>query len=197
MRKPAGMVALHVDDSLTTAGKAFKINVEEPMKSSFEYGAHLLPPFKYIGLNVEKNKEGIKLDQDNYIQQLSVAARDKYKNLLADQKVCEEGQSLFRSEVGKLNMLAVTSTPDLAMDAKVLASKYNNATKKDLNDVGKKLKRIKDTSTVMFFPNMGELEDWIFISYSDGSLKSMPNKLSSTGGHTLILVKKIEKRNSA
>ena len=71
--------------------------------------------------------------------------------------------------------------------------KYNNATKKDLNDVGKKRKRIKDTSTVMFFPNMGELEDWIFISYSDGSLKSMLNKLSSTGGHALILVNKKSK----
>ena len=34
---------------------------------------------------------------------------------------------------------------------------------------------------------MGNLKDWIFLSYSDGSLKSMPNKITSTGGHTLIL----------
>ena len=30
-------------------------NVEEPMKISFEYGAHMLPPFRYTGLNVEKS----------------------------------------------------------------------------------------------------------------------------------------------
>ena len=69
----------------------------------------------------------------------------------------------------------------------MLSSKFNNATKKDLNDAIKKLKRIKDTSTKMCFPNMGKLEDWIFLNYSDGSLKSMPNKITSTDGHVLIL----------
>ena len=39
----------------------------------------------------------------------------------------------------------------------------------------------------MCFPNMGKLEDWIFLNYSDGSLKSMPNKITSTDGHVLIL----------
>ena len=34
---------------------------------------------------------------------------------------------------------------------------------------------------------MGKLEDWIFLNYSDGSLKSMPNKITSTDGHVLIL----------
>ena len=188
IRNPTGMVALHVDDSLTAGGKSFNKNVQAPMTEKFEYGSHSLPPFKYIGLNVDKSVNGIKLDQDHYIKNLAPTSIDRFKTMLADEKLCEEGQSIFRSEVGKLNMLAVTSRPDLAMDSKILSSKFNRATKKDLNDALKKLKRVKETSTKMVFPNMGKLEDWMFLNYSDGSLKSMPNKITSTGGQTLILV---------
>ena len=45
----------------------------------------------------------------------------------------QEGQTEFRSVVGKLAHIGQISRPDVVFEAKALSSKYGKATKKDLN----------------------------------------------------------------
>ena len=44
----------------------------------------------------------------------------------------QEGQTEFRSVVGKLAHIGQISRPDVVFEAKALSSKYGKATKKDL-----------------------------------------------------------------
>ncbi len=40
----------------------------------------------------------------------------------------------------------------------------------------------------MFFPNLGAIEEWSIIGYSDAGIKSMPDKITSVGGQVVLLV---------
>ena len=48
----------------------------KPMLKKFEYGSHSETPFKYVGLQVKKGKDGITMDQDHYVQGLEVPSME-------------------------------------------------------------------------------------------------------------------------
>ena len=62
-------------------------------------------------------------------------------------------------------------------DAKVLTTKYGSATKRDLLQVIKILKRIKEESTVLTIPNIGDIKDWILLGVTDGSNNNNNNNI--------------------
>ena len=42
----------------------------------------------------------------------------------------------------------------------------------------------------MFFPDLGDVKDWIFIGHGDAGLRSLPNKTDSVGGSVVMLANK-------
>ena len=56
-RQISGIVATHVDDSLTAGDSIFRNDVEGPMTEVFEYGSHEDLPFRYVGINMNKGKK--------------------------------------------------------------------------------------------------------------------------------------------
>ena len=89
--------------------------------------------------------------------------------------------------------IAVNSL-DLSFKTKVLTTQYGKATKHDLRLAGKLLQRLKAQSTQMFFPNLGESDDWEFLGYGDAGVKSMPDRVSGCGGHVVLLFNCILKK---
>ena len=81
----------------------------------------------------------------------------------------------------------MSSRPDIMFDAKVLTTKYGSATKRDLLQVIKIMKRIKEESTVLTIPNIGDIKDWILLGVTDGSNKSV-KQVFSVSGHVIMLV---------
>ena len=51
----------------------------------------------------------------------------------------------------------------------------------------KKLQKLQGIKTTMFFPNLGEEEEWTLVGYGDAGIKSLPDKLSSCGGQVVLL----------
>lgn len=47
--------------------------------------------------------------------------------------------------------------------------------------------KLKLASTKMMFPNLGRLDDWIMVGLGDAGLKSMPDKVTSVGGHVILI----------
>ena len=63
-------------------------------------------------------------------------------------------QSQFRSAASKVNVLAATVRPDFTYAAKYLTTRYGKATKSDMTQVVKLIRRAKEESTEIIFPNI-------------------------------------------
>jgi hypothetical protein len=188
VRKLSGMVATHVDDSLTAGDAMYRNDVEGPMTEEFDYGAHDNLPFRYVGLNMSRTEDAILLDQDHYIQNLAIPDISCLNSLRANDPLPD--QSAFRSAVAKLQMISITSRPDLCYDTKTLSRLYGRATKKDFQKMIKLFLKVKSDTTKMIYRNLNNMDDWIIVVYSDASLKKMPDTVSSCGARVVLLVNK-------
>jgi hypothetical protein len=110
------------------------------------------------------------------------------KNLTADEIMDCDGQTEFRSVVGKLTALAHTSRPDICFDLKTLSSRYGKVCKKDLKMALKRMLKVKSETTSLRFPDLGmDLNKWVLLGFGDVGVKSMPDKITSVGGRVILL----------
>ena len=187
VRKPSGIISTHVDDSLSVGSETFREKVEKPMMNKFTYGAHDDPPFRYVGFCVKKTKDAITLDQDHYIKTLCKTDLKLNPEAKLDDLLVEQDQVRFRSVAAKLAMLSVTSRPDLAFEAKIMTTRYGKATKRDMREALRRLRKLKTESTRMVYPNLGKLKDWVILGFADASLYAMPDRVGSVGGQVLMM----------
>ena len=183
------MNAAHVDDTITIAEKEKGEEIAEFMSKHFKYGESKNPPCRYLGMNVSEEADEILIDQNHYVANLQTPDISPISHLKRDEVLNDKFQSVFRSLASKLNMLAMSSRPDLMFDAKVLTTKYGSATKRDLFKAIKMAKRVKEEETIMTLPNIGKIEDWILVGVTDASNKSV-NHVFAVGGYVIMLVNK-------
>ena len=160
----------------------------------FSYGSHNNPLFRYVGSNIERNDDGLMMDQDHYVRKLEQCDTDTAVGKKLDDVLGEDDQGKFRSLAAKLAMLSIISRPDIAFESKLFTMKYGKATKRDLRDANKKLKFVKNDTTRMVYPGLGCLQDWIIVGLSDAAVNSMPDKVGSVGGQVVLLVNKKSER---
>jgi len=193
-RSMDGILCTHVDDSLTAGPASFKKKVIKPVMEQFVHGPSEKIPMRFVGMNLERDGEGLSMNQDHYVAELESPKIDDFTHIRMEDKLDEDGQTTYRSVVAKLTMLSVTSRPDIAFETKLMSRQYNKATKKDLKDAIKKLKYVKEGSTKMCYPDLGKIEDWMLVGFADASNNSLPDKIGSIGGQVLLLVNKKTER---
>ena len=189
------MISTHVDDSLTVGNGIFRENVEKPIMDRFMYGSHEEPPFRYVGLRISQSKEGLTLDQNHYVRTLNDSGLSTTQmEIKLDEMLHEDDQLKFRSLAAKLVMLSITSRPDLAFEAKIMTTKCGKASKRDMKDAVKRLKKIQMESTKMIYPSMGSMKNWIIVGFADASVHSMPDRVGSVGGQVILMANKETER---
>ena len=112
------------------------------------------------------------------------------KHISMDEVMDAEGQTEFCSVIGKLASVAYHSRPDVCFEVKALSTRYGKATKQDLKLALKKMLKLKSETTRMVFPALGSVEDWVLVAHGDAGVKSMPDKITSVGGHVIMLCNK-------
>ena len=183
-----GIALTHVDDILHGGSRDFEETVIQPIKKAFMFGTEEEEKFRYVGMNMQQTGAGISIDQNHYIEGLEfpdmdvVSSHDKN-----DEVMNSEGQAEFRSCVAKILHIGFQSRPDVCFEAKCLSTIYGKAKKSDLKSAYKKISKLKGQKTEMFFPNLGDIAEWTIVGYGDAGIKSMPDKLSSVGGHVVLL----------
>ena len=131
----------------------FEANVMTKIKKSFSFGSEEELEFCYEGMNITQYEEGFEMNNNHYIQAVSIPNMDVANNLKMEDLLDAKGQTEFRSAVGKLTALANTSKPNICFDVKLLSSRFNKATKKDIQTAWKRMIKVKSDFANMRFPD--------------------------------------------
>lgn len=187
-KKPLGLAVSHVDDVLHAGGQVFNDKIMKPLFKKFKFGSHEDTEFRYVGMNFTQTQDGsISVDQDHYLEALEGPDMSSVSRLTVNEVMDDEGQREFRSAVAKMNSVGYQSRPDICFAAKSLSTQFGKATKGDLKAAARNIIKLKSTSTKMMFPSMGELNKWVIVGHGDAGIKSMPDKITSVGGHVILL----------
>ena len=190
-KEPSGVAVTHVDDVLSGGNTDFETNVMTRIKKTFKFGSEEELEFRYVGINIAQCEEGFMTDNNHYVQALELPCMEVAKNIRMEELLDHRGQTEFRSAMGKLTALAHTSRPDICFDVKILSSKFNKATKKDLQTACKRMIKVKSEETFIKYPDLGmDISEWILVGHGDCGLKSMPDKITSVGGYVVMLCNK-------
>ena len=66
-RELDGIIGTHIDDALEVGNEQMKEKVIENTKKRFTFGSQESLPFRYVGLNIEKEDEKVTINQDHFV----------------------------------------------------------------------------------------------------------------------------------
>ena len=122
--------------------------------------------FPFTGLDVKKVNEGIEISMEDYAKSLEEV---QIRDAKADDPLTRDELKVLRKFVGKLNWLAANTRPDLAIYALELAKKQKKATVKDLREINKVLKKVREKDSRVLFTKVGKKDELIVMGVSDAS----------------------------
>ena len=181
-----GLCILHVDDFLVGGTEAFEKLLNTKLKRRFTFGRTETGRFKFTGLNIEQKRDGIQVDQIEFIQSLKPipCKRIGQKN----EKLNKTEFKAYRGLTGQLSWAAQNTRPDIAFDARDLATRNKDATLEDLQHANKILKKAQKDDVKIKYSKLGHFEDLKILGYTDASFRNTEDSTKSVAGRVLFLV---------
>ena len=187
--KLIGMCLIHVDDFLVAGNDIFFKLVQDKLEKRFTFGKIECRSFKFTGLNIRETKDGIMVDQNEYIQSLQPIKIDKLND--KDEKLPKNKFKEYRALTGQLSWAAELTRPDISFDARELSTKNKDATYEDLKHANKVLKKAQlERDVTLKFSKLGNMKDLKIIAYTDSSYRNSEDKEKSVGGRLVVLANK-------
>ena len=184
--KLEGLLIIHVDDFMFSGTEKFSDQVIIHLKTTFKISKESSSPFKYVGIDVYQNQQGLYLSQEAYtseLEKIDIACSEVGDR---NRPVSEEERTMLRKLIGRLNWLSTQTRPDIAYDVSVLSSNVKDATVKDLFEVNKLLMKCKNNNYSLFYPKL-DLKNIKIRCYADASFGNL-KKGASQGGMFVELV---------
>ena len=154
--------AVHVDDSLIVGKKNIVEAAQQEIGEKLRFGSIEDLPFRFLGQNYKRGQQGeLIIDCQHYVDSLKTPDPNQLAGKIKQDVLSQELQSTFRSLASKVNVLAQTVRPDFMYAAEYLSTRYGKATKSDMTQVAKLIRRAKEEPTDIIIPNLGEPEEWI------------------------------------
>ena len=156
------------------------------LQKAFLFGSEEEGEFRYIGMNLCQTREGIKVDYKHYIEAIEIPEIEEI-GVTSQGLLDEEGQTLFRSIVARINTIGYQCRPDVVFETKVLSAEFGKASKQSLKLARKELIKIKSGESSIKFPNIGNMADWVIVGHGDAGIRSLPDKQTSVGGQVVMI----------
>ena len=184
-----GLILTHVDDFLHCGSSTFEKSVLIPLCQRFKVGERAMKDFKYVGLHITQEENNISVNQIKYAE--SIEPPDMIKS---SEGLSGKEQTDFRALSGALQWLSNGTRPDLAFDTLLLSCKMKEASRQDMLNCLKTIKRAKLEEVKMKFPDLGKISRLVI--YSDASFANLPDNVSSCMGYVILLVEDNKNRNT-
>lgn len=181
-----GVIVSHIDDFLHGGDEFFETEVITPLVRRFTAGKAEIESFTYVGFQVSQTKDGITVDQSQYINNIDeddwqpIRGRDK-ASILTDTE-----QTQYRSLIGTINWCVRGTRPDLAFELMELSTKMRTATVGDWHQARKCIKKLKSGCSKVFYPKLAPMEAIKLEVYTDASFANMQDGVSSAMGYTIF-----------
>ena len=182
-----GVVFLHVDDFLHMGDLTFEERIIQKIRTKYRIGKSEDGSFIYTGLNIHEAPDGIRIDQLQYIPEITSVNVPTGSGVRKDSPASAQGKSDLRRAVGQANWAARRTRPDAGFDLMELSMRFNNATIDDLRRAKKAIDRLQTDDVEILFPRLSKNELSIR-TYSDASFANLIDGVSSGRGHIIFLV---------
>lgn len=143
----------------------------------------------YTGFQLNQDKDGVSLDQSDYIESLTVPEIDKLRLRQSNEEMTYEELSMLRKMTGQLNWTVRSTRPELSFSMIACSTHFKGGSVADLKFAKKTLQNLKDNKAILRFSNLKDLkktEIWLFTDASYGNLNGGTD---STQGYVLFLVR--------
>ena len=175
-----GVLITHVDDFMWSGTEKFRRSVIERIKNIFKISEENSEAFRYVGIEVFQDDQGVHIGQRKYTEELQEIKIDLSNKESNDRLITEDERKSLRSVVGQLNWLATQTRPDLSFSVSELGSNFKEATVKHLVKANKLVKRAKINACSLFFLKL-DLTNLKVRCYADASFGKLRDGGSQGG----------------
>ena len=184
--KTQGVICIHVDDFLYTGTADFYKWIISKLRSKFLVGSSDSVTFTYVGLRIKSYKDGLTVDQNQYIDGLEMIPISKTRAAEKSDCINDTEKHKYRALNGQLQWVATHTRPDIAFETCLLSSLFYNAKVADLLRLNKLVERVKRDNINLYFPRLENIKEVTLECYTDASLHNLP-KNNSQGGILIFL----------
>ena len=184
--KLMGMLVSHVDDFAFCGNNKFHNTVIKELKNTFNISTHESGTFKYLGMNVNQDRNGVVIHQDNYIPSLTPISIPKERYSKRNEELTVEEKSELKRLSGKMLWVSSQSRLDMSYETCMMSNTGKKPTMNKIHEANKALIKLKSKKVKVRFPMLGRPENLKVIAYSDASHNSLPDG-SSQGGYVVFL----------
>lgn len=181
-----GIVCTHMDDFLWRGTECFERRVIDRLEEQFLIGAEEHNCFRYLGTEINQEKNVIKVNQDNYIkhgiQEVDISKAHMSRK---GDEVNEKEKTNYRALVGQINWLATQTRLDVAYDVCELSMAFSQTRVSDVIKANKVIKKVKDNPVSLWFRKVN-LDECTLLYYSDAAFANLKDH-GSQGGHIIFL----------
>ena len=167
-----GIVTIHVDDFLNAGSEYFFQELIPKIRKKFTVGKECNTAFRYLGLDLKENNNGISLNQSYYINLLNIVN-------IKDENLCIH--DTLQSVIGKLIWICGQTRPDICFDVCHLVSNLKNSTLDDIKHLNKVISHLKQSNVSVTFQNLGEVSNLKLVIYADAAYGNLVNGASQEG----------------
>ena len=183
-----GIMIVHVDDFLWAGSDLFISKVINPIKQTFKISKESTAAFKYVGVDLEQNKENISVHQYHYIDSLKPIEVDTSQSTDPKRFLVNNERKEFQMLVGQIHWSVHMSRPDMAFHGCDLGTVQTKPKLSDLKRANKYLRDMKSDKVSLKFRCL-DLSSIELITYADASYGNLPNG-GSQGGYIIFLCDK-------
>ena len=179
--KLEGLICIYVDDFLYAGTESFYRNVIQKLKEKFLIGSTESIAFTYVGLSIKTYKDGITIDQKQYIAGMETIPINRKRASEKKDDLNEYEKKQYRGLTGQLSWISTHTRLDIAFEACKASSDFYGAKVEHLLRLNKLVERVKRESINLYFPRLQGLKKCSLECFTDASLHNLPNCNSQKG----------------
>ena len=179
-----GILGMHVDDFVYAGTESFKLEVIEKIKTMFKIGDESGGSFKYVGLSISQNKDGIRINQNDYVSKIEPIKISEKRHPDSELSVEEKGE--LKRLAGQMVWVSSRTRPDIAYETCIMSNQGSQPTVKMIRNANKAVDKMKKKNISIMYRNVGPPEEIKIKVYSDATHASLSDG-SSQGGFVIFI----------